>query len=132
MTKARRSLLHVLEQASEPLSVSALLQHPDVNCNQATVYRSLHYLEQRGYLDSFVLHCTDHGTERYYSCTKEQAEHSHWFHCTVCHRFIDLGACLMKEDLKRWEKQYGFTVSDHTFFLTGVCATCKESTSSTG
>jgi Fur family ferric uptake transcriptional regulator len=38
----------------------------------------------------------------------------------------------MKEDLKRWEKQYGFTVSDHTFFLTGVCATCKESTSSTG
>ncbi len=126
MTKIRRGLLQILEQASEPLSVSALLQHPEVGCNQATVYRSLHYLEQSGYLDSFVLHCTDHGTERYYSAVTEASKHTHWFHCTVCHRFTDIGACLLDEELKRWERQYGFTITDHTFFLTGVCDRCKE------
>ncbi len=130
MTKARRNLLSILQQAKEPLSVSSLLQHPEVTCNQATVYRSLHYLESEGYLDSFVLHCTDHGTERYYSCRSRKATHDHWFHCTVCHRFTGLGECFLAEDLKRWEELYGFSVCDHTFFLTGVCATCKESTAS--
>jgi Fe2+ or Zn2+ uptake regulation protein len=28
--------------------------------------------------------------------------------------------------MKEWEKQYGFTISDHTFFLTGICASCKS------
>ena len=132
MTKARKSLLSIMQKATEPLSVSSLLQHPEVNCNQATVYRSLHYLESAGYLDSFVLHCTDHGTERYYSCRGALAIHSHWFHCTVCHRFIGLGECFLSEELERWEEQYGFSISDHTFFLTGVCKACREATASRG
>jgi Fe2+ or Zn2+ uptake regulation protein len=28
--------------------------------------------------------------------------------------------------LKRWEQEHGFLIHDHTFFLTGVCAFCKE------
>lgn len=132
MTKARRSLLSILQHATEPLSVSALLQHSEVHCNQATVYRSLHYLESEGYLDSFVLHCTDHGTERYYSCRSAEARHSHWFHCTVCHRFTGLGGCILQEELTRWEEEYGFSICDHTFFLTGVCQSCKASTASGG
>lgn len=132
MTKARKSLLAVLKEAVQPLSVADLVANPQIACNQATVYRSLRYLEQQGYVDSFVLHCTDHGTERYYCAVTEKSAHSHWFHCTVCHRFTDVGSCLLTEDLRRWESQYGFSITDHTFFLTGVCQTCKELTTSTG
>ncbi|MCK9524271.1 MAG: transcriptional repressor [Proteobacteria bacterium] len=130
MTKARRKVLTILQEATEPLSVSSIVQHPSVDFNQATVYRSLHYLEQHGYLDSFILHCTDHGTERYYSCHSEGEHHKHWFHCTACHRFTDLGSCFLHEHLQEWESDYGFSVTDHTFFLTGVCQSCKSATAS--
>ena len=116
----------------EPVSASLLLQHPSIRFDQATVYRNLHYLEETGMADSFILHCTEHGTERYYSYRScEDGVHHHWFHCRTCHRFIDLGDCQYDEQLARWEQAYGFTVSDHTFFLTGQCKNCKDATAST-
>ncbi len=131
MTKARRILLEVLKTSHEPVSASCLLEHPLIQCDQATVYRNLHYLEEQGMADSFILHCTEHGTERYYSFRcGEDGTHHHWFHCKSCHRFIDLGDCLYEQQLLRWEQAYGFSISDHTFFLTGLCKTCKDATAS--
>jgi Fur family ferric uptake transcriptional regulator len=131
MTKARKALLEVLRMSHEPVSASHLLQHPSIRFDQATVYRNLHYLEEKGMADSFILHCTEHGTERYYSYRScEDGVHHHWFHCRTCHRFIDLGDCQYDEQLARWEQAYGFTVSDHTFFLTGQCKNCKDATAS--
>ena len=131
MTKARKALLEVLRMSHEPVSASHLLQHPSIRFDQATVYRNLHYLEEKGMADSFTLHCTEHGTERYYSYRScEDGVHHHWFHCRTCHRFIDLGDCQYDEQLARWEQAYGFTVSDHTFFLTGQCKNCKDATAS--
>lgn len=132
MTKSRKALLEVLRMSNEPVSASHLLQHPSIRFDLATVYRNLHYLEEKGMADSFILHCTEHGTERYYSYRScEDGVHHHWFHCRTCHRFIDLGDCQYDEQLARWEQAYGFTVSDHTFFLTGQCKNCKDATAST-
>lgn len=132
MTKARKALLEVLRMSHEPVSASHLLQHPSIRFDLATVYRNLHYLEEKGMADSFILHCTEHGTERYYSYRScEDGVHHHWFHCRTCHRFIDLGDCQYDEQLAKWEQAYGFTVSDHTFFLTGQCKNCKDATAST-
>lgn len=131
MTKSRKALLEVLRMSHEPVSASHLLQHPSIRFDLATVYRNLHYLEEKGMADSFILHCTEHGTERYYSYRScEDGVHHHWFHCRTCHRFIDLGDCQYDEQLARWEQAYGFTVSDHTFFLTGQCKNCKDATAS--
>ncbi|NLA96709.1 MAG: transcriptional repressor [Spirochaetales bacterium] len=132
MTKSRKALLEVLRMSNEPVSASHLLHQPSNRFDQATVYRNLHYLEEKGMADSFILHCTEHGTERYYSYRScEDGVHHHWFHCRTCHRFIDLGDCQYDEQLARWEQAYGFTVSDHTFFLTGQCKNCKDATAST-
>ena len=131
MTKPRKALLEVLRMSHEPVPASHLLQHPSIRFDQATVYRNLHYLEEKGMADSFILHCTEHGTERYYSYRScEDGVHHHWFHCRTCHRFIDLGDCQYDEQLARWEQAYGFTVSDHTFFLTGQSKNCKHATAS--
>jgi Fur family ferric uptake transcriptional regulator len=128
MTKARRTLLAILKEATQPLAANHLIEHPHVTCNQATVYRSLHYLEEKGYIDSFVLRCNGHVAERYYSYRKEDGGHSHWFHCTECHCFIDLGECAMEEQIAAWEQHYRFFVCDHFFSLTGICERCKAST----
>lgn len=127
MTKARKALLELLKESKEPVSASMLSGDPSLPFDQATIYRNLHYLEEQGFAESFILHCTEHGTERYYSYrNRSEGVHHHWFHCEKCHTFIDLGGCVYQEQMKEWEKQYGFTISDHTFFLTGICASCKS------
>lgn len=124
MTKARAAVLALLDAAGEPLPASSLASRLGELCDQATVYRALHHLEDAGLAESFVLHCAEHGTERYYASTK--AEHRHWFHCEVCHRFVDLGACRIGGLVAEFERELGLRVSRHTMYLSGVCAACAS------
>lgn len=122
MTKARMTVLEVVEQEGSPLSarqIGARIAGHDT----ATVYRALHYLEEKGLIESFILHCDRHGTERYY--TAGGACHRHWFHCVECHRFIDLGECVVGDMIEKIGRQKGLAVTGHTFFATGLCAECQ-------
>ena len=126
MTKARKAILEALKASVQPVTAMMLAKEPSLSYDQATVYRNLHYLDELGMAQSFILHCTEHGTERYYSYRRSDCGiHHHWFHCEKCHRFIDLGSCGYDEQMHAWEKKWDFTITDHTFFLTGICSACK-------
>ncbi|MBN1520875.1 MAG: transcriptional repressor [Spirochaetales bacterium] len=122
MTKARSRVLAALDNAAEPLSAAGVMEAIGQSCDQATVYRALAYLEGAGLAESFVFHCDEHGTERYY--VKAAAAHRHWFHCRTCHRFVDLGSCVLDSILAGYEKEYGIRVKGHALYLTGDCADC--------
>ncbi len=124
MTKARKAVLGALAAASEPLCATAVARLLAGDCDQATVYRALHYLEGAGLAESFVLHCTEHGVERYY--VSLEAPHGHWFHCESCHRFVSLGACGLGGLLSGFERDLGVTIRSHTLYLTGLCAECRS------
>lgn len=124
MTKARTAVLAALEKANRPLCPQDLALGLDGQCDQVTVYRALHYLEDRGLAESFVLRCEAHGTERYY--TSRQGAHRHWFHCEHCHRFIDLGDCGLEGLVSSFEKETGGKVTRHTMYLMGVCLDCRS------
>ncbi len=132
MTKARTAALEVLRGAEEPLSAAAVHGMMGSDCDQATVYRTLHYLEDHGYAESFVLHCTEHGTERYYTAVDGGADgcgspaHRHWFHCESCHRFIDLGSCTVSELVESFERERGVRVRRHILYFTGLCSDCAD------
>ncbi len=123
MTKARTAVLEILDAAAEPLSAADVALRGDATFDQATLYRALHYLEDEGFAESFVLHCREHGVERYYSSCASQ--HRHWFHCESCHRFIDLGACKIGGIVSGFENELGIRVTRHTLYLTGVCKSCR-------
>ncbi|MGE4583620.1 MAG: Fur family transcriptional regulator [Sphaerochaeta sp.] len=126
MTKARKAILEALRLSPIPVSAISLVSQLGLAYDQATIYRNLHYLEDQGMAESFILHCSEQGTVRYYSYrNREDGVHHHWFHCERCHRFIDLGSCNYTEQLQQWEKDYGFVITDHTFFLTGICDSCN-------
>ncbi|AEV30006.1 Fe2+/Zn2+ uptake regulation protein [Sphaerochaeta pleomorpha str. Grapes] len=128
MTKARMAVLALLSEATRPLCASEIAGLVDSQYDLATIYRTLHYLEDHDFADSFILHCSVHGTERYYSSIeKAGACHHHWFHCEQCHRFIDLGGCNLENLLRTYEKENGIVITDHTFFLTGICPECNAS-----
>lgn len=130
MTKARAATIDILATAREPLSASDIHTEIGSRFDQATVYRTLHYLEKHGLVDSFILHCSEHGTERYFTARRHvegaPATHRHWFHCEACHRFTDLGECQLDRLVGNFEAKHGIVVRDHTLYLTGLCAHCAD------
>jgi Fur family ferric uptake transcriptional regulator len=124
MTKAREAALAALNASPEPLSAAGVRSAMGLGCDQATVYRALHYLEERNLAESFILHCDEHGTERYY--VPAGAPHNHWFHCEACHRFIDLGKCRIGDLAADLERESGVRVRRHVLYFTGLCARCAE------
>jgi Fur family ferric uptake transcriptional regulator len=131
MTKARQATLAVLKEAEVPLTAAEIHNRVSCQCDPVTVYRTLHYLEQHAQADSFILHCSAHGTERYYTyrdaCGQSVDNHRHWFHCEQCHRFIDLGNCTIDALVETYSQVHGFEVHSHTLSLTGTCAACRSS-----
>lgn len=132
-TQARQAIIQALADASAPLTAKSIYQALGVTTDPATVYRNLHMLEENGLVDSFILHCADHGTEWYYTACPEidsagHPAHRHWFHCESCHNFTDLGSCKLAELVSDYEKTYGLSVLTHTLYLTGICAKCKLET----
>ncbi len=124
MTKSRQQVLDILNASKEPLSASQIFKLTGTSCNQATVYRILYYLESEGYAESFVLHCDEHGTERYFSSLG--TSHKHWFHCECCHRFIDMGDCVIKPFVNSFEKKEHVKVNRHVLYAIGVCPSCEK------
>lgn len=122
MTRSRVLVLKILEGAAEPMSAAGVYALVDGACDQATVYRSLAYLEGAGLAESFVMHCDAHGTERYYS--SEKLGHRHWFHCSSCHRFVDIGACRLGPLVGELEAERGLRIERHALYLSGLCADC--------
>lgn len=128
MTRSRKQVLAVLQRARQPLSAAAVHHELGLCCDQATVYRTLHYLEEQDLAESFVLHCSEHGTERYYTAILgedgEPLPHRHWFHCTRCHAFIELGNCAVSAMVRAFEDSQHVSVEHHVLYLTGLCHTC--------
>ena len=121
LTKARKAVLDALK-SSGPASALDLGARLASACDQATVYRALHYLEEEGWADSFVLRCDLRGTERYYVALSE--EHRHWLHCERCHGFVDLGACRVEALFKEMEASLGVEIRSHTLYAAGLCPAC--------
>ncbi len=128
MTRSRKEVLTVLQGARQPLSAAAVHQQLGPCCDQATVYRTLHYLEDQGMAESFVLYCTEHGTERYYTAVKaangSPLPHRHWFHCIRCHAFMELGSCAVSTMVHAFEESQQVSVRHHVLYLTGLCREC--------
>jgi Fur family ferric uptake transcriptional regulator len=124
LTKARLAVLAVLDAAQAPLSAAEVASGLGATCDQATVYRALHFLEETERAESFVLHCSERGVERYY--VSRLSAHRHWFHCESCHCFFDIGACKVGGLVSEVERRLGVSVARHTFYMTGLCSRCSE------
>lgn len=113
----RKEIIHLLEKESAyPLCVQDIHDHfPDVH--KTSIYRALEYLQKEGLVESFVLPCSKSGTQTYFLSTHH---HSHFFHCEACHRFFPLQKCPLPEEV--FQKPY--LVSQHVFYLVGICPDC--------
>lgn len=125
MTRARQTVLDILTGAEHPVSAAYVMARIGTRFDQATVYRALRWLEEQGHAESFVLHCTEHGTERFYTGREGGCFHHHWFHCEACHTFTDLGRCSLEALTAEYQERHRVAIRSHTLYFTGLCASCR-------
>ncbi len=124
--KPTRQRLRVLDAlAAEPHDASAQkihgwLRNRGEKIGLATVYRTLALLSERGAIDA-LMHRP--GEICYRLCGDE---HHHHLVCSECHRVVELGDCELEPWLDQLGAAHGFTVTNHTVEVTGVCPDCRQ------
>ena len=121
-TKARETLLRVLEVSSRPLTVDEIFQSlPLPRPGRPTIYRNLERFIQEGWAESFV---DNNQVQRFLRCGT--TEHHHHIHCERCHRTSELDGCALTQTLAQFERQCGFKITQHHLQIYGLCPDCQK------
>ncbi len=121
LTRNRQKVIETLQRAQQPLSAAEIVTRVNGAMDQATVYRSLLFLEDRYLIESFLFECKIEGILKYY--TAKSQTHYHYFHCEKCHRFIAVEQCNL-HSIAEIERKHNITINNHTVCYRGICAEC--------
>lgn len=122
-TPGRIALLAVLSTVQKPLSAHTLAAQLHREMNQATVYRALEALVERG-----VLRRVDFGHAHAHYELAQADNHHHHLICKRCGVVEDVSDCgfeaLEKTVLKK-SKKFG-RITAHSFEFFGLCSACLK------
>ncbi len=119
-TSQRVAIENIFQRENRPLGVEEILKEGREiveSLNQATVYRNLKLLVEKGTLKPIshpVLGILYERTGR---------GHHHHFHCRICDRVFELPGCMLSETSAAPE---GFVTEKHEVFLFGICPACGQ------
>ena len=123
ITGPRQAILGLLRRQAHPLSIKeiseALPQHP---CDLATIYRSIHLLEEMGMVKKFDF---GDGTARFELLEEGDDGHHHHLVCTRCTEIVELDECSMRELEERIAARNGFKGVTHKLEFFGICPECQ-------
>jgi len=123
VTANRLVILDLLDQATEPQSAKAIMEHASAvrAMDRVTVYRALETLFKAG----MVARDLAGGRAWLYHLTAgpDKKQHPH-FHCSDCGSLACLPADTVKLDLKRLEDVFPAQVDHLRISLDGVCPDC--------
>lgn len=124
-TRQRAAVTAVMDELDDFRSarqIYMLLQERGQDVGLATVYRTLHAMEQRGECD--VLRADGGDTAVYRRCTR-QAHHHHLV-CRGCGRALEVDG----PQIERWVREMaavsGFSDVSHSIELFGTCRPCRD------
>jgi Fur family transcriptional regulator, ferric uptake regulator len=118
-TNQRSAIQTVFQQIDRPLGIDEILdtgRRTVKSLNQATVYRNLKLLLEKGWLKK--INTAELGT-LYEIAGKE---HHHHFQCRSCDRLFEISGCAFNEGSAT---PPGFVTESHEVYLFGLCAACR-------
>lgn len=118
-TTQRNAIEEVFKQDDRPLGIDEILRagrRKVESLNQATVYRNLKLLVQKGWLKK--INTPELGV--LYEIAGKG--HHHHFQCRSCDRLFEISGCALNE---RSLAPPGFVTEDHEVFFFGICSACK-------
>jgi Fur family ferric uptake transcriptional regulator len=122
-TSPRIKILQILEQASTHLraeEIYGILLGMGEEIALATVYRVLGQFEEAGLL---IKHNFDADHSVY---ELNQGEHHDHLVCLKCGRIDEFYDEIIEERQLAVAKEKGYTITDHTMYLYGICSGCAE------
>ena len=92
------------------------------DCDLATVYRSMHMLEEMGMVKRFDF---GDGCARFELLAEGDDGHHHHLVCTRCAGVVEIDECSMRELEQRIASRNGFKSVTHKLEFFGVCPRCQ-------
>ena len=121
-TKARESILQIIQKAKLPISAEEIYKEclHKANVNLSTIYRTLNVLEKNKIL---IKQVRQNGVAFY---QENKHDHKHLLICTKCGKKITLDICPLEEILNNLSKSTNFEVTSHVIEVYGLCEKCKK------
>lgn len=124
ITGPRQAILQVLESHPHPLTNKEIFAAlPAGECDLATVYRSLHLLEDMGLAKRYDF---GDGVARFEVARDAHGKHHHHLVCTACTKIVEIEDCLAEEWDRRIGTENGFVQVTHKLEFFGLCPACQK------
>ena len=126
LTRQRRVLLEVMDQAEQHLTADAILERAqkiDPHVHKVTVYRTLEMLKRRGLLDELdLLHINGH---RHYYESHSVRDHIH-VACLRCGKVREVESELYEQLKRQIQRDTGISITVTRMEIGGYCEACSE------
>lgn len=124
VTGPRQVILEVLRREGHPMSIKEIfVSLPAGECDLATVYRSMHLLENMAMVKRFDF---GDGTARFELLREGDDGHHHHLVCTQCSEVIEIEECFTRELEQKIAARSGFKGVTHKLEFFGVCPECQK------
>jgi Fur family transcriptional regulator, ferric uptake regulator len=124
VTGSRQAILALLRHQTRPLSNKEILTAlPAGEADLATVYRSMHLLEEIGMVKAFDL---GDGITRYELLSEGDDGHHHHLVCVRCAAVRRIEDCFTASWEQSLSQQTGFKQITHKLEFHGVCPDCQS------
>jgi Fur family ferric uptake transcriptional regulator len=123
LTGPREAILRFLRAQAHPLSNKEIFAGlPSEQCDLATVYRSMHLLENMGMVKRFDF---GDGMARFELVAEGDDGHHHHLVCTRCAGVVEIEECLLDEVENHLARCSGFKGVTHKLEFFGICPRCQ-------
>jgi Fur family ferric uptake transcriptional regulator len=123
ITGPRQAILEILRRQPHPLTNKEILAAlPRGHCDLATIYRSMHLLEEMGLVKRFDF---GDGAARFEMVGENDDGHHHHLVCRRCTGVVEIEECLLSEIDSRIATANGFTNVTHKLEFFGICPRCQ-------
>ena len=120
-TPARISAMHLFESHNQPLDALSLVDAlAKQGVDRVTAFRILNTFVEKKILRKIELR---EGKSRYELVNR--GDHHH-FVCRCCDQIIDIKDTIVPQAIRKIEKQYDVTVTDHSLEFFGLCLSCQR------
>jgi Fur family ferric uptake transcriptional regulator len=124
VTAPRQAILRILDGQRHPRSVKEIFGAlPKGYCDPATIYRSMHLLEEMAVVKRYEL---GDGVARYELLEEGDDGHHHHLVCTRCSEVIEIDECAMGGMDEKVAARNGFKAVTHRLEFFGVCPDCQK------
>ncbi len=118
VTRQRLLVFNKLRGAEEPVTVTHLATSLH-DIDKASVYRTVELFEKIG-----IIHRVWSGFKSKIELSDEFSAHHHHFTCLDCGKTIGLESEVLENNLREFETEHGFKLTQHSVELSGYCRAC--------